>query len=107
MIRLSIFAGMCLTLAACGDGNAAAEQADDARDARGEVLGGSISDEMLPLDTVRSQSPPLVEDSSGEDDDGATAPAAEEPANAKPESPDEPAPAVEAETEEAEAEVAE
>lgn len=32
---------------------------DDAREAEGEVLGGSISDEMLPLDQVKSQSPVL------------------------------------------------
>ena len=35
--------------------------------AAGEVLGGSISDEMLPLPTVTSQSPPLRESAA---DDG-------------------------------------
>ena len=32
---------------------------DDDATARGEVLGGTISDDMLPLDTLQSQSPPL------------------------------------------------
>jgi hypothetical protein len=41
-------------LAACGGG---AE--DDERTASGEVLEGTISDSMLPLETVRSQ-PPLA-----------------------------------------------
>lgn len=41
-------------LAACG-GDA---PADDGRAASGEVLEGTISDEMLPVDRVRSQ-PPL------------------------------------------------
>lgn len=49
---------LAIALAACG-GEPAGEAESDA--ARGEVLGGTISDEMLPLDTVRSQSPPLEE----------------------------------------------
>ena len=44
-----------LALAACGE--QAPERGDDAREAEGEVLGGSISDDMLPLDQVQSQSP--------------------------------------------------
>jgi hypothetical protein len=40
-------------LAACGE-----EQADDGRAASGEVLEGTISDAMLPLDRVQSE-PPL------------------------------------------------
>ena len=47
---------IAVSLAACGDGPAA----DDGRAAPGEVLEGTISDAMLPLDTVRSQ-PPLAE----------------------------------------------
>ncbi|OZA94118.1 MAG: hypothetical protein B7X57_02645 [Erythrobacter sp. 34-65-8] len=48
--------------------------------AEGEVLGGSISDEMIPLDQLRSQSPPLrVQPATGSgqvssDDDGGTEP---------------------------------
>lgn len=51
-------------LAACGDDNTVEEQPTDARTARGDVLGGTISDDMLPLDTRRSQSPPLQEEKS-------------------------------------------
>lgn len=43
-------------LAACGD----KPSENDSRSASGEVLEGTISDAMLPLDTVRSQ-PPLAE----------------------------------------------
>lgn len=44
-------------LASCGGQTSDAERKTSA----GQVLGGSISDEMLPLDTVTSQSPPLRE----------------------------------------------
>lgn len=107
MIRLSTLAGMCLALAACGGGNEAAEQADDDRNARGEVLGGSISDDMLPLDTIRSQSPPLEVNRSVEDDDSGAAPSADEPSTDEPENSDAPAPEVETEADEPETEAAE
>ena len=46
-------------LAACESESAPPPVEDDGRaTAEGEVLGGTISDEMLPLDTLRSQSPP-------------------------------------------------
>ena len=48
-----------LSLTACGSEQAAEKASDDGRSAKGEVLGGTISDDMLPLDTVKSQSPPL------------------------------------------------
>ena len=54
MRALAVLA-VCLALAACND----AETEDDGRTAGGQVLEGSISDSMLPLDTVRSQ-PPLA-----------------------------------------------
>ena len=47
-----------LTLAAC-QGETKKTGADETRTAQGEVLPGSASDAMLPLDTVRSQ-PPLA-----------------------------------------------
>ena len=50
-------------LAACG-GDAGTE--GERKTAAGEVLGGTISDDMLPLDTVTSQSPPLREQAKGE-----------------------------------------
>ena len=45
-------------LAACGGKN---DEGPERKTAAGEVLGGSISDAMLPLATVTSQSPPLRE----------------------------------------------
>lgn len=45
-------------LAACG-GDASEQEDDDARTASGEVLEGTISDAMLPLETLQSQ-PPLA-----------------------------------------------
>ena len=56
-----------LLLAACGD-DAAPVSEDDGREASGEVLEGTISDAMLPLDEVRSQAP-LAEAEGGEDGD--------------------------------------
>ena len=53
MIRSLALATLCLGLAACGSDS----KAPVAKDAGGEVLEGSISDAMLPLDTVRSQAP--------------------------------------------------
>ena len=59
MKRALLLATACLTLAGCGESSAPdTTQVDDAT-ARGEVLGGTISDDMLPLDTLQSQSPPL------------------------------------------------
>lgn len=44
-------------LAGCGEEPAAEPTDNDGRSAEGEVIGGTISDAMLPLDTVRSQAP--------------------------------------------------
>lgn len=54
-------------LAACDNGGDAA--GPERKTAAGEVLGGSISDAMLPLDTAQSQSPPLRESSVAQDGD--------------------------------------
>ena len=56
-LRLAALAPLAL-LAAC---NGSGEKGPERKTAAGEVLGGSISDSMLPLDTVQSQSPPLRE----------------------------------------------
>lgn len=56
--RLFLLTAPALLLAACGDG----DKADDARTASGQVLQGTISDEMLPLDKVTSE-PPLMKES--------------------------------------------
>jgi hypothetical protein len=42
-------------LAGCGEEPVAEPSDNDGRAAEGEVIGGTISDAMLPLDTVRSQ----------------------------------------------------
>lgn len=76
-----------LLLSACGE-EPASETEGDNREASGEVLEGTISDEMLPVDEVRSQAPLAAPDpaTSGPseqtpapDDDGQTAPVDEEP----------------------------
>ena len=51
--RLLIALPPLMVLAACGE-NA---PADDSRSASGEVLEGTVSDAMLPLDTVKSEPP--------------------------------------------------
>ena len=46
-------------LSSCGDEVADRGDPGDERTAAGEVRGGTISDDMLPLDSVQSQSPSL------------------------------------------------
>jgi hypothetical protein len=80
MIRPLAALSLALLIAACGQQPKPA--ADDSRSAEGQVLGGTISDAMLPLDTVTSQPPPMpagaaegdAEESPGET---ATGPAAD------------------------------
>ena len=68
-----------LALSACGDEAAPGDQTvAQGGKAAGEVLGGTISDDMLPLDTLRSQAPPAEiapedggtagDDTAGDDD---------------------------------------
>ncbi len=52
---------LLIAIAGCGDKNPGSD--GERKTAAGEVLGGTISDDMLPLDSVTSQSPPLREDS--------------------------------------------
>ncbi len=81
-----------LLLAACGSDPAADQGAGGQGSAAGEVLEGSISDDMLPLDTIRSQAPSLEKtpaapgtddaaagDENGDKEDGAGAEAAASP----------------------------
>ncbi|RJY09183.1 hypothetical protein [Aurantiacibacter aquimixticola] len=63
-------------LAACGE-DAGPTTDEDGRESSGEVLEGTISDAMLPLDQVRSQAP-LAESEAGDTDDGAEADGEEE-----------------------------
>lgn len=111
MARIAAIAmGTCL-LAAC-DGGDTGSQASSG-DATGEILEGTISDSMLPVDTVRSQPPLLQEaptsESSGEDSgaaasDATASPSADADAEASPDaqeaSAEESAPAEEAAAEE-------
>ena len=86
--RLLFALPMLALLAACGG----ASSGNDSRAASGEVLEGTISDEMLPVDRVRSE-PPLEDPEafakarSGADGAAGTDEAAEEPDGAADEQP--------------------
>ena len=74
--RLSGLCAIALLLSACGGGEDAPEEADTTEQVgpQGEVRGGTISDAMLPLETVKSQSPRRGgddEDKEGGDDEEA------------------------------------
>ena len=53
---IAIAAPLLLAISACND-DPAVDVENDGREASGEVLEGTISDAMLPLDQVRSQAP--------------------------------------------------
>ena len=72
MKRFAMIAAASLALAACSDDPAPVEDSEENLDARGEVLGGTISDAMLPLDTVTSQAPSQAEEA-GSDSDASAA----------------------------------
>lgn len=61
---------LALALVACGDDPVEPAADDGTETAEGEVLGGTISDEMIQLDDVRSQSPPLNDTPPAEDEGG-------------------------------------
>ena len=69
MIRSAVrYSAMLLAgalLVACGDEAVERDTSGDARTAAGEVRGGTISDAMLPLDSVRSQNPGLASETGG------------------------------------------
>lgn len=71
---LAISCVLAFGLAGCGDN---AEETKHSTAAGGEVLPGSISDDMLPYDTVRSQ-PPLLKPPKDSDAAGTDSEAAEE-----------------------------
>ena len=73
---------LALGLAACGDDAAEAPAEGDERGARGEVLGGTISDDMIPLDQLQSQSAP--QNQSGDDGDGSDAGGSQNPTSDAP-----------------------
>lgn len=57
-------------LGACSDDPEPATTVADDASAAGNVLEGSISDDMIPLETLKSQSPPaVITDADGEGDE--------------------------------------
>lgn len=81
-IRPLIACSALAMLAACGD-DVAEDDVEEMTSASGEVLEGSISDAMLPIDEVRSRAPQaeIVLEGSGSGGAAASAPAAEAPAD--------------------------
>ncbi len=63
--KIALALPVLLALSACEDEPEVSVE-DDGREASGQVLEGSISDEMIPLDQVRSQAP-LAEADGSED----------------------------------------
>ncbi|KPM21627.1 hypothetical protein AAJ72_14915 [Citromicrobium sp. RCC1885] len=61
--RIFAICASALLLASCGDSKDAAESNDaEETGPQGEVLGGSITDSMLPIAMVQSQSPKRGDD---------------------------------------------
>ena len=56
--RASAWIAPLLLLAACGDDAPAVDTSQTGGKAAGEILGGTISDDMLPLEELTSTSPP-------------------------------------------------
>lgn len=65
-----LFAAPLALLAACGE----EAPTDDGRAATGEVLEGTISDAMLPVDRVRSQAPLAAPERTAGGEDGTATP---------------------------------
>ena len=94
MKRTSIaLLALATPLAACGDDPAPIADSTEDAGAQGEILGGTISDAMLPVDGLQSQSPSMASDDDDSDDGGApasSAPASESAPAATPEPEPEP-----------------
>ena len=73
--RPILAASFALLLVACGGEKT--NEAEDVRQAGGEVLEGSISDAMIPLDQLRSQGEMLRNAPSGNEPAAAETPAAD------------------------------
>ena len=89
---------LLLPLAACGDDAPAVDTSQTGGKAAGEILGGTISDDMLPLEELTSTSPPAPRasgaagtgqagdsgdaESDGDESDGADTEGAEAPEEA-------------------------
>jgi hypothetical protein len=83
-MRAVILPALALLALLSGCGEKKSADGPERKTAAGEVLGGSISDAMLPLATVTSQSPPLRE-GVGSDEDEVAGGAAESAGDEKPE----------------------
>jgi hypothetical protein len=84
--------GLALALGACKGG----EKEQGAGNAQGQILPGSASDGMVPVDTVRSQAPlapRAASNDAGAADAAATDAAADDQPADAPAAPDKPAPA--------------
>lgn len=69
-MRLALIIAACAGLTACQAEPAAT--GPERRSAAGEVLGGEVTDDMLPLDTVRSSSPAGSSEPADEPEPGAS-----------------------------------
>ena len=59
-----------LLTTACGDeAGPESDNTEQGGEVAGDVLGGSISDDMIPLDELRSQSPPAERSAEGDGDE--------------------------------------
>jgi hypothetical protein len=68
---IALAVSLLLALSACEDEPEITVE-DDGREATGEVLEGSISDAMLPIDQVRSQAPLAAPEESTTGDEAET-----------------------------------
>ena len=73
-------------LVACGDPEPEAEvAAEEGGEVAGDVLGGTISDDMIPLDQLTSTSPPAERNVSSEDGASSSEPASAPASTPQPE----------------------
>ncbi len=77
MIRFAfrplVLTSFALSIAACGEeAEEPTRETELGGEASGEVLGGSISDDMIPLEQLRSQSPSAPRPTSASNDGGSS-----------------------------------
>ena len=74
--RFAMIMPAALLLAACeSEPEVAAPAGDDKnRGAVGEVLGGTISDEMIPYEDIKSRAPTMGDDEDGDSEGGESEP---------------------------------
>ena len=75
-LRSILTFALAITLCACGDSDPSADgPVSGDGSAAGEVIGGTISDEMLPLEQLTSTSPPAEQSASSDDEEDGSTPA--------------------------------